>query len=115
VNACSNRKRGDQLELGLARSPHRNTAAVERTLVALRKAERLEAVDAALIAAVRTSARALDAASSPYTAATVLRVHLEALRFLAGRPSPEPDELDAFLASLRRPAAVGNLENTEPG
>jgi hypothetical protein len=91
-----------QLELLYAtRRPNRNTAAVERTIRALRDAERLEAIDAALIAAARSTARALDHAPNPYVAGTVARVHLEAIRLLAGRPAPESDELDAFLASLR--------------
>jgi hypothetical protein len=98
-------KRG-QLELGLVRGAHRNAAAVERTIAALRAADRLEGVDAGLIAATRTLARALDQAPNPYVSATVGRVHLEALRLLAGRPAPEPDELDEFLRSLRRPAPV---------
>jgi hypothetical protein len=95
-----------QLELLFAaRAPTRNAAAVERTIRALRDGDRLEAIDAALLAAVRTTARALDHAPNPYVAGTVARVHLEALRLLAGRPAPEGDELDAFLRSLR-PASV---------
>jgi hypothetical protein len=91
-----------QLELLYAsRAPHRNAAAVERTIRALRDADRLEASDAGLVAAARTLARALDHAPSPYIAGTVARVHLDALRLLAGRPAPESDELDAFLRSLR--------------
>jgi hypothetical protein len=91
-----------QLELLFAtRGPRRNASAVERTIRALRDAERLEAIDAALIAAARSTARALDHAPNPYVAGTVARVHLEAIRLLAGRPAPESDELDAFLASLR--------------
>jgi hypothetical protein len=91
-----------QLELLFAlRVPTRNAAAVERTIRALREADRLEAIDAALVAAARTTARALDHAPNPYVAGTVARVHLEALRLLAGRPAPESDELDAFLRSLR--------------
>ena len=102
----------DQLTaLFRARSPNRNASAVERTIRALREAERIEAADAGLIAAARTTARALDHAPSPYVAGTVARVHLEALRLLAGRPAPESDEIDAFLASLRRPAAVGDRAN----
>jgi len=93
-------------------SPTRNAAAVERTIRALRAAERLEAIDAALIAAARTTARALDHAPNPYVAGTVARVHPEAVRLLAGRPAPESDELDAFLASLRRPAAVRDTSDT---
>jgi hypothetical protein len=91
-----------QLELIYAsKAPSRNAAAVERTIRALRATDRLEAIDAALIAAARTTARALDHAPSPYVAGTVARVHLEAIRLLAGRPAPESDELDAFLRSLR--------------
>jgi hypothetical protein len=82
----------------------RNRTAVERTVQALRSSDRLQDVDAALLAAVRSSAEALDAAPNPYVTATVLRVHLEGLRLLTGRPAPERDELDAFLQSLRRPA-----------
>jgi hypothetical protein len=97
----------EQLSLGLnVRGRHRNAAAVEATIRALRSADRLENIDAALLAAVRTTARALDEAPSPYVAGTVARVHLEALRLLAGRPAPEPDELDDFLRSLRSPAAL---------
>ena len=95
-----------QLELFPGRRPHRNAAAVERTLAALRSADRLESVDAALVAAVRTLGHALDEAPNPYVAATIARVHLEGLRLLAGRPAPEPDELDEFLKSLARPAAA---------
>ena len=79
----------------------RNRGAVERTLRAMRLADRVEPIDAALVAAVRSTAAALDDAPSPYVAATVARVHLEALRLLTGKPAPEPDELDAFLRSLR--------------
>jgi hypothetical protein len=96
-----------QLELLFAsRAPTRNAAAVERTIRALRDLDRLEAIDAALLAAARTTARALDHAPTPYVAGTVARVHLEAIRLLAGRPAPESDELDAFLLSLRRSPTV---------
>ena len=97
-----------QLELLFAtRSPSRNASAVERTIRALRDADRLETIDAALIAVARSTAIALDYAPNPYVAGTVARVHLEAIRLLAGRPAPESDELDAFLRSLR-PSAVRN-------
>jgi hypothetical protein len=56
------------------------------------------------VAALRSTAAALDAAPSPYVVATVARVHLVGLQLLVGRPAPEPDELDAFLASLRTPS-----------
>jgi hypothetical protein len=91
---------------GLA-EPHRNRSAVERTIRELRAADRLEAADAGLIAAIRSTARALDQAPNPYVAATVARVHIAGLQLLAGRPRPESDELDAFIASLR-PAALGD-------
>jgi hypothetical protein len=90
----------------------RNRAAAERTLRALRAADRVDAVDAALIAAVRSLAAALDDAPSPYVAATVARVHIEALRLLTGKPSPEPDELDAFIRSLK-PADAGAVRDSE--
>jgi hypothetical protein len=83
---------------------------VERTIAELRRADRLESVDAALLAAVRSTARALDIAPSPYVVATVARVHLVGLQLLVGRPTPEPDELDAFLASLRTPS-LGDAAN----
>jgi len=89
------------------RGPTRNARAVERTIAELRRADRLETADAALLAAVRSTARALDNAPSPYVVATVARVHLVGLQLLTGRPAPEPDELDAFLASLRTPT-LGN-------
>jgi hypothetical protein len=92
--------------------PTRNAQAVERTIRALRSEERLDAADAGLVAAVRTLARALDHAPSPYVAGTVGRVHLEALRLLAGRPAPESDEIDAFLSSLRGPGPVGDRSHT---
>lgn len=99
----------DQLELLFrARAPTRNASALERTITALRSTDRLEPADAALIAAARTLARALDHAPNPYVAGNVARVHLEAIRLLAGRPAPEPDELDDFLRSLRRPSPIRN-------
>jgi hypothetical protein len=102
----------DQLELFKVPRPHRNASAVERTVRELRAAGRLEAIDAALLAAARTTARALDQAPNPYVTATVARVHLEAVRLLIGRPAPEPDELDAFLRTILRPAAVRDSSDT---
>jgi hypothetical protein len=90
----------------------RNRSAVERTLRALRQADRVDAIDAALVAAVRSTAGALDDAPSPYVAATVARVHIEALRLLTGKPAPEPDELDAFLRSLK-PTSAGPVRDAE--
>jgi hypothetical protein len=85
--------------------PRRNRNAIERTIRALRAAERLDEIDTALIAAVRTTAAALDDAPNPYVVATVARIHVEGIRLLAGKPAPEGDEIDSFLRSLM-PAAV---------
>jgi len=85
----------------------RNRAAVERTVAQLRQAGRVDGVDAALIAVCRSLAAALDDAPTPYVAATIGRVQLEALRLLTGKPPAEADELDAFVRSLAvGPAAV---------
>jgi hypothetical protein len=85
----------------------RNRAAVERTVAQLRQAGRLDGVDSALVAVCRSLAAALDDAPSPYVAATIGRVQLEALRLLTGKPPAEADELDAFIRSLAdRPATV---------
>jgi hypothetical protein len=89
----------------------RNRAAIERTLRALRAADRTDPVDSALIAAVRSSAAALDDAPSPYVAATVLRVHLVAIQLLTGKPAPEPDEIDAWLRSLRPTSSAGPVRD----
>jgi hypothetical protein len=91
----------------------RNRAAVERTIGAMRQAGRLDGVDAALVAVCRSLAAALDDAPSPYVAATIGRVQLEALRLLTGKPPPEVDELDAFIRSLAdRPATVRDATDT---
>jgi hypothetical protein len=85
----------------------RNRAAIERTVRQLRQAGRVDGVDDALIAVCRSLAAALDDAPSPYVAATIGRVQLEALRLLTGKPPAEADELDAFIRSLAAgPAAV---------
>jgi hypothetical protein len=103
--------RQDQLFPQLAK--RRNRAAVERTVAALRAADRLDGVDAALVAVCRSLAAALDDAPSPYVAATIGRVQLEALRLLTGKPAPESDELDAFIRSLAdRPAAIRDAADT---
>jgi hypothetical protein len=83
---------------------HRNRAGLERTIRALRGEDRLGDIDAAALAAVRTTAAALDAATGAYDIAVLTRVHLSALgALLAGHQEPENDELDRFLASLRSP------------
>lgn len=81
---------------------HRNRSAIERTIRALREGNRLIELDAASVAAVRTSAEALDRAASAYDVAIVLRVHVMALgALLAGHPEPATDDLDRFFADLR--------------
>jgi hypothetical protein len=79
-----------------------NAAAIERTIAALRRAERLLEVDAASLALVRSTARALDSAAGAYDVAVVARVHLAAVSSLLAGHTPDQDvELDRFLASLR--------------
>ena len=57
---------------------------------ALRQAGRIDGVDAALVAVCRSLAAALDDAPTPYVAATIGRVQLEALRLLTGKPHRRP-------------------------
>ena len=100
------RKRGmatDPAERRRLASSRRNATAIEATIAALRRAGRLEPVDAALVAAARTTAAALDRADSPYVAATVARVHVDVVARLLDRPTTTPDPLDLWLASLLRP------------
>lgn len=100
------RKRGmatDPAERRRLASSRRNATAMEVTIAALRRAGRLEPVDAALVAVARTTARALDAADTSYVAAIVVRAHLEALARLLDRELSGPDPIDAFIASLRPP------------
>ena len=83
----------------------RNAAAVERVIAALRADDRLVQLDDAAVATVRTTARALDAATGAYDVAVIARVHLGALTaLLAGHAAPADDDLDRFLATLRGPA-----------
>lgn len=83
---------------------HRNRSAIERTIRELRKSGRLLELDAGAVAAVRTSAEALDRAVSAYDVAIVMRVHVLALgTLLAGHAEPPSDDLDRFLAELRSP------------
>jgi len=89
---------------------NRNRYAVERSIRALRAEARVQAYDAALLAAVRSTARALDAADKPYVVATVARVHLVGLQLLLGRPAPELDDA-AYLRSLGI-ASVGDTSHS---
>jgi len=77
------------------------TVAAGTSCIAISTPARSSLRPRAIVAAARTTARALDHAPNPYVAGTVARVHLEAIRILAGRPAPESDELDTFLRSLR--------------
>lgn len=73
-----------------------------RTIAALREAGRLSALDAASVALARTTADALDAATSAMDRGFAARVHMAALgALLAGAQPPQSDDLDSFLASLR--------------
>jgi hypothetical protein len=99
-------------DAGGARRRFRNRTAIELTIGELRRADRLGQLDAASLAAVRTTAAALDDATGAYDIAVIARVHLAALSgLLAGHQTPPDDELDRFLASLRGPA-VGDRPNT---
>jgi hypothetical protein len=107
------RKRGipaDRAGRGRHRSSRRNARAIESTIAALRRAGRLEPVDAALVAAARTTAAALDRADSPYLAAIVSRAYLEAVGRLLDRDLDGPDPIDLFVASLRLPPSVGDAQ-----
>jgi hypothetical protein len=78
----------------------------ERTISALRTAGRVEEVDAARVALVRTLAEALDAEvrapdSSPYTVGLLASRYRDALGDPYGSAPTTSDEVEAFLASLR--------------
>jgi hypothetical protein len=95
---------------GGARRSGRNRAAIERTIAAMRRADRLLEVDAATLA--RTTAIALDAAAGAYDVAVLGRVHLAAVQtLLGGRQAPPSDDVDRFFAGLRA-AAVRDTQDT---
>lgn len=78
---------------------------------ALRAADRLTDVDAAALAALRTTAAALDDARGAYDLALAARVHMAALAALvSGHAAPERDDLDRFLDTLRT-APMGDSAN----
>jgi hypothetical protein len=80
----------------------RNAAAFERTVTALRNGGRLEAVDAALVAAGRTMAQIMDAAEEPVVPVTW--AYLSILRELRGVVTPDADEgLGQLIAALSAP------------
>jgi hypothetical protein len=77
----------------------------ERTITALRHAGRVETVDAARVALVRTLAEVLDAevraGESAYTVAVLAARYRDAVGDLYGTTPPTSDEVEAFLSSLR--------------
>jgi hypothetical protein len=81
---------------------YRNQAATEKTVASLRQLGRLEPVDEATIALVRTVALALDRLdpeASPAPMASLARVHLSALKMLRGQ-TDDNDSLSGVLAAL---------------
>jgi hypothetical protein len=81
----------------------RNQKGIEATIAALRQTGRLEPVDEALIALVRTVAFALDRLEpdeAPAPLASLARVQLAAVSALRGRNDDDTDTLAALLASL---------------
>jgi P27 family predicted phage terminase small subunit len=91
---------------------YRNQSATERTIAALRQTGKIEAVDEATLALVRTVAAALDRLDpedAPAPIASLARVQLAALRMLRGQDD-DTDSLTALLASLS--SAVGDAEES---
>ena len=81
---------------------YRNQAATERTITSLRQLGRLEPVDEATLALVRTVALALDRIDpeeQPAPMASLARVQLAALKLLRGQ-TDDTDALAAVLAGL---------------
>jgi hypothetical protein len=84
----------------------RNTAAIERTVAALRSGGRIEEVDAATVALARHLAAALDAVDPlefPAQAASLARVQLSTLRTLRGTGADDDDGLADLVAALSGP------------
>jgi P27 family predicted phage terminase small subunit len=91
---------------------YRNQSAAERTIAALRQTGKIEAVDEATLALVRTVAGALDQIDPEGEAAamaSLARVQLSALKMLRGQPD-DTDSLAAVLAGLS--AQMGDAEIT---
>jgi hypothetical protein len=88
----------------------RNVAAYERTVSALRKVGRIEAVDAAIVAMGRTLAELMDAAEEPTT--QTAWAYLAVIKQLRGEvtPATSDDDLAAFLAILS--AQVGDAKES---
>ena len=83
----------------------RNARAVEVTIAALRTGGRLEPVDAATVALVRTLAHDLDEVDpggSPAQLATLARAQLAALKLLRGvNDTDDGDDFAEFIAAMR--------------
>jgi phage terminase small subunit len=81
---------------------YRNQSATERTIAALRQTGKIEPVDEATLALVRTVAAALDqldVAEAPAPMASLARVQLSALKLLRGQPD-DTDTLATLLTGL---------------
>jgi hypothetical protein len=100
-------KQTPALDEGDAAAPRfRNSAAVERTITALRSAERVVDADAAAVALARHVARALDQidpARYPAQTASLARVHLQTLRHLRGDEEHDGGGVDELIALLSAP------------
>jgi phage terminase small subunit len=84
----------------------RNTRGAERTIAALRAGGRLEQVDDATLALVRTIAAAMDRVDPgtyPAQLASLARAQLAALKMLRGINDDDDDSLDELLATLSAP------------
>lgn len=101
----------DGSEASGAKPRWRNQRGAEATIAALRTTGRLEPVDEALLALVRTIATALDRIEpdeSPAALASLARVQVSAITVLRGRNDDDTDALAALLASLS--AEMGDAE-----
>lgn len=91
-------------------SAGRNRTAVEATIVALTELGRVEPVDAAVVAAARALADAVDAAPDHASLWLQYQRALETLRSLGATETD--NSFDRLLEQLRAP--VGDVENTKP-
>jgi P27 family predicted phage terminase small subunit len=99
-------------EAAAAPGRYRNQSAAERTIAALRSGGRIEPVDEATLALVRTVAQGLDCADPEGDApalASLARVQLAALKMLRGQPD-DADSLANLLTSLS--ATLGDAEES---
>ena len=102
----------DQGRLPIARSggvpPRRLVRAVERDLRELRRTDRLDPLDATLVAACRDLARlaedeSVDPNGSRFTAGALVGRLIDAHQLLKGPDAAIADDVAQFLASLRTP------------